>query len=39
MVEAVTHQVPARTENVDYLRVKRDRMHHHLTHLTPGENS
>lgn len=39
VVEAVTHQVPARTENVDYLRVKRDRMHHHLTHLAPGENS
>lgn len=39
VVEAVTHQVPARTENVDYLRAKRDRMHHHLTHLTPGENS
>ena len=39
VADVVPHEVHARTENLDYLRTKRDRMHHHLTHLTPGETS
>ncbi|MDO4918392.1 GTP cyclohydrolase II [Kocuria sp.] len=39
VADVVPHEVPARAENLGYLRTKRDRMHHHLTHLTPGENS
>ncbi|QMS57234.1 MULTISPECIES: GTP cyclohydrolase II [Kocuria] len=39
VTQMVPHEVHARHENIDYLRTKRDRMHHHLTHLTPGENS
>lgn len=39
VADVLAHEVSPRTENVDYLRTKRDRMHHHLTHLAPGENS
>lgn len=39
VADVLTHEVSPRTENVDYLRTKRDRMHHHLTHLAPGDNS
>nr|WP_244944740.1 GTP cyclohydrolase II [Kocuria salsicia] len=39
VTQMVPHEVHARHENIDYLRTKRDRMHHHLTHLIPGENS
>ena len=39
MADVIPHEVHARTENLDYLRTKRDRMHHHLTHLNPGETS
>ena len=39
VADVIPHEVHARAENLDYLRTKRDRMHHHLTHLTPGETS
>ena len=39
VADVIPHEVHARTENLDYLRTKRDRMHHHLTHLNPGETS
>ncbi|RKQ36495.1 GTP cyclohydrolase II [Kocuria tytonis] len=39
VTDVIPHEVHARTENLHYLRTKRDRMHHHLTHLTPGETS
>ncbi|MCT1722483.1 GTP cyclohydrolase II [Kocuria marina] len=39
VANVIPHEVHARTENLNYLRTKRDRMHHHLTHLNPGETS
>ena len=37
VLEVVPTTIPARTENVRYLKTKRDRMHHALTITTPTE--
>jgi 3,4-dihydroxy 2-butanone 4-phosphate synthase/GTP cyclohydrolase II len=37
IVERVPLETPARAENVDYLRAKREKMGHLLDHLDPDE--
>ena len=39
VVETVPLIAGRTAQNASYLRTKRDRMHHHLTHLNPGETS